>query len=43
MVMPTTAWPSNAVLVADCFQLGYVSDDGHVLDGRLRPGVWWNR
>jgi hypothetical protein len=38
-VLAATPWTSNAHLIADCHELGYL--DGHVLDPTYGKGGWW--
>lgn len=35
------AWASNAELIADVAKLGYISDQGPVLDPTYGRGLWW--
>jgi hypothetical protein len=43
LVLAATSWQSNADLIADVHQLGYLRDDDHVLDPTYEKGTWWNR
>ena len=38
-ILAATPWTSNAHLIADCHELGYL--DGHVLDPTFGKGNWW--
>ena len=38
-ILAATPWTSNAQLIADCYELGYL--DGHVLDPTFGKGNWW--
>lgn len=41
MILAATAWPSNAELIADIHQLGYLRDTDHTLDPTYGQGTWW--
>jgi hypothetical protein len=41
--MAATAWPSNADLIADCFELGYLHEDWLTLDPTYGEGVFWRK
>jgi tRNA G10 N-methylase Trm11 len=42
-VIAAHAWPSNAELIADVAQLGYLRITDHVLDPTYGRGVWWKK
>ena len=40
-VLAATAWGDNSRLIMACRDLGYISDDDHVLDPTYENGTWW--
>lgn len=40
-VLAATPWKSNAELLADVHELGYLLDSDHVLDPTYERGTWW--
>ena len=40
-IMAATEWQSNAHLILDCFKLGYIRDQDHVIDLTYNTGKWW--
>jgi hypothetical protein len=43
VVLAANRWPSNAELIADCAQLGYLRPDWLTLDPTYGRGIWWKR
>lgn len=41
-VLAAHNWATNAELIADCHQLGYLRDTDTVLDPTYGQGTWWN-
>jgi len=42
-ILAVQAWPTNADLIADCAQLGYLHDDWLTLDPTYGLGRWWSK
>ena len=41
LVYSTTAWQTNAQMIADVHRLGYLKDEDKVLDPTFGLGAWW--
>lgn len=42
-ILTATTWPSNAELIVDVANLGYIAEDDIVLDATYKDGVWWKK
>ena len=42
-VLAASSWPTNAHMVEDLVELGYLRESDHVLDPTYERGVWWRR
>lgn len=43
VVTAVTAWPTNADMILDVVQLGYIREDDRVLDPTYGRGRWWTK